>query len=422
MNCQSKHTPLQRSKGKHMLSFDQALEQLLAGVQPVSEIRSLPTLAAAGRVLAEAQYATLDVPPLDNSAMDGYAVRVADLSAIGACLPVTQRIPAGSVGTTLQPGSVARIFTGAPIPPGADAVVMQELCEHGEGGVVINHLPQVGENIRRAGGDVTAGSSILAAGQRLRAQDTALAASVGVAQLPVFRRVRVAVFFTGDELRMPGEVLPPGAIYNSNRFLLTALLEGLGCEVHDLGQVPDDLAATRAALRAAARDNDLILTSGGVSVGEEDHVKPAVEAEGRLDMWKIAIKPGKPLAFGQVRVNVDSAGGEVAFIGLPGNPVSSFVTFLMLVRPFILSMQGVRETAPLAYALRADFDWLQPDARREFLRARLNAGGGLELFPNQGSGVLTSAVWAGGLIDNAPQQAIRRGDTVRFLPFSELLG
>jgi molybdopterin molybdotransferase len=405
-----------------MLSFDEALARLLSGARQVNEIRSLPTLAAAGRVLAETQYATLSVPPLDNSAMDGYAVRVADLSTIGSCLPITQRIPAGSVGTTLLPGSAARIFTGAPIPPGADAVVMQELCEHGEGGVVINHLPHAGENIRRAGSDVSAGSSILAVGQRLRPQDTALAASVGIARLPVFRRVRVAVFFTGDELRMPGAALPPGAIYNSNRFLLTALLEGLGCEVRDLGQVPDNLDATRAALREATHDNDLILTSGGVSVGEEDYVKPAVEAEGRLDMWRIAIKPGKPLAFGQVKVKMDPAGRDVAFIGLPGNPVSSFVTFLMLVRPFILRMQGVQATAPVAYALRADFDWLHSDVRREFLRARLNANGGVELFENQGSGVLTSAVWAGGLVDNAPQQVIRRGDTVRFLPFSELLG
>jgi molybdopterin molybdotransferase len=405
-----------------MLSFDEALARLLTGVRQVSETRSLPTLAAAGRVLAEAQYATLNVPPLDNSAMDGYAVRVADIPAVGTILPVTQRIPAGSVGVSLQPASAARIFTGAPIPSGADAVVMQEFCEHGEGGVVINHLPHVGENIRLAGSDVRAGSSILAVGQRLRPQDIALAASVGIAQLPVFRRARVAVFFTGDELCMPGEPLPPGAIYNSNRFLLTALLESLGCEVRDLGQVPDNLEATRSALREAAHDNDLILTSGGVSVGEEDYVKPAVEAEGRLDMWRIAIKPGKPLAFGQVKVDVNSAGREVAFIGLPGNPVSSFVTFLMLVRPFILRMQGVQATAPLAYALRADFDWLHPDARREFLRARLNANGGLELFENQGSGVLTSAAWAGGLVDNAPQQVIRRGDSVRFLPFSELLG
>jgi molybdopterin molybdotransferase len=409
-------------KGKSMLSFDEALARLLDGARQVSETRALPTLAAAGRVLAEAQYATLSVPPLDNSAMDGYAVRVADIPAVGTILPVTQRIPAGSVGVSLQPASAARIFTGAPIPAGADAVVMQELCEHGEGGVVINHLPHAGENIRLAGSDVRAGSSILAVGQRLRPQDIALAASVGIAQLPVFRRARVAVFFTGDELCMPGEPLPPGAIYNSNRFLLTALLESLGCEVRDLGQVPDNLEATRAALREAAHDNDLILTSGGVSVGEEDYIKPAVEAEGRLDMWRIAIKPGKPLAFGQVKVKMNSAGQEVAFIGLPGNPVSSFVTFLMLVRPFILRMQGVQTTAPLAYALRADFDWPHPDARREFLRARLNANGGLDLFENQGSGVLTSAAWAGGLIDNAPQQAIRRGDTVRFLPFSELLG
>jgi len=401
-----------------MLSFDEALARLLAAARPVSATRSLPTLAAAGRVLAEAQSATLDVPPLDNSAMDGYALRAADVTSTGICLPVSQRIPAGSVGTALQPGSAARIFTGAPIPAGADAVVMQELCAHGEHGVTINHLPQPGEHVRRAGSDITAGDCILAAGQRLRPQDTALAASVGIAQLPVFRRVRVAVFFTGDELRMPGEPLPPGAIYNSNRFLLTALLERLGCEVRDLGQVPDNLDATRAALRQAAQNNDLIVTSGGVSVGEADYVKPAVEAEGRLDMWKIAIKPGKPLAFG----TVDAAEGEVPFIGLPGNPVSSFVTFLLLVRPFVLRLQGVRETAPLAYTLRADFDWERPDARREFLRARLNDNGGLELFPNQGAAVLTSAVWAGGLVDNPAQQVVRRGDMVRFVPFSELLG
>ena len=222
---------------------------------------------------------------------------------------------------------------------------------------------------------------------------------------------------------MPSEPLPPGAIYNSNRFLLTALLAGLGCEVRDLGQVPDDLAATRAALRAAAADSDLILTSGGVSVGEEDHVKPAVEAEGRLDMWKIAIKPGKPLAFGEVDAGGEAGGRAVPFIGLPGNPVSSFVTFLMLVRPFVLRLQGVAASvAPAAYTLRADFDWPRPDARREFLRARVNAEGGVELFANQGSGVLTSAVWADGLVDNPPQQAVRRGDAVRFLPFSELLG
>jgi len=405
-----------------MLSFDEALARLLAGAKGVGETTSLPTLSAAGRVLAEAQHATLASPPLDNSAMDGYAVRVADLSAGEAALPVflpvSQRIAAGSVGTGLQPGSAARIFTGAPIPAGADAVVMQEFCEHRDGGVTINHLPLAGENICRAGSDIAAGSCILPAGQSLRPQHTALAASVGIAQLPVFRRLRVAVFFTGDELYMPGEVLPPGGIYNSNRFLLTALLERLGCEVRDLGQVPDSLQATRAALRQAAQDNDLILTSGGVSVGEEDHVKPAVEAEGRLDLWKIAIKPGKPLAFGQI----GGAGSEVAFIGLPGNPVSSFVTFLLLVRPFVMRMQGILQTAPAVYTLRADFDRPRADVRREFLRARRNADGGLDLFPNQAASALTSIVWADGLIDVPSQQAIRRGEMVRYLPFSELLG
>jgi molybdopterin molybdotransferase len=400
-----------------MLTFDEALSRLLDGAQTVSEVRSLPTLAAAGRVLARAQAATVDAPPLDNSAMDGYALAVADVPQLASCLPVSQRIVAGSVGTRLQPGTAARIFTGAPIPAGADAVVMQELCQHAADSVLINHLPRVGEHIRRAGSDIAAGSEILSVGLRLRPQDTAQAASVGIAELPVFRRLRVAVLFTGDELRMPGEALPPGAIYNANRFLLCPLLERLGCVVRDLGQVADDLAATRRALREAAHDNDLVLSSGGVSVGEEDHVKAAVELEGRLEMWKIAIKPGKPLAFG----HLTSPGREVPLIGLPGNPVSCLVTFLMLVRPLLLKMQGVREVSPPAYLLRADFDWLRPDARREFLRARSNGDGGVDLFPNQASGVLSSAVWADGLVDNPPQQVIHRGDRVRFLPFSSLL-
>ncbi len=400
-----------------MLTFDEALSRLLDGAQTVSEVRSLPTLAAAGRVLARAQVATVDAPPLDNSAMDGYALAVADVPQLATCLPVSQRIVAGRVGTRLQPGTAARIFTGAPIPAGADAVVMQELCQHRADAVLINHLPRVGEHIRRAGSDIAAASEILPVGQRLRPQDTALAASVGIAELPVFRRLRVAVLFTGDELRMPGEALPPGAIYNANRFLLSALLERLGCVVRDLGQVADDLAATRRALREAVHDNDLVLSSGGVSVGEEDHVKEAIELEGRLEMWKIAIKPGKPLVFG----HLTSPGREVPLIGLPGNPVSCLVTFLMLVRPLLLKMQGVREVSPPAYLLRADFDWLRPDARREFLRARSNGDGGVDLFPNQASGVLSSAVWADGLVDNPPQQVIHRGDRVRFLPFSALL-
>jgi len=400
-----------------MLSFEQALEKLLAAARPVEEIRPMPLTAAAGRVLAVAQSSTVAVPPLDNSGMDGYAVRTADVTAAGVCLPVSQRIPAGTVGTTLQPGTAARIFTGAPTPAGADAVVMQELCELGEGSVVINHVPRIGENIRRSGEDIAVGAAILQPGIKLRPQDIALAASAGLPELPVYRRVRVGVFFTGDELFQPGEPLPPGGIYNSNRYALRALLEGMGCEVRDLGTVPDNLESTREALRKAAADNDLIITSGGVSVGEEDHVKPAVEAEGQLDMWKIAIKPGKPLAFGEVRRD----GGKAWFIGLPGNPVSAIVTFLIMVRPFVLRLQGVSDVTPRGYNLRADFDWLRPDVRAEFLRGRMNEQGGVDLYPNQGAGVVTSLCWGDGLVMNKPGLAINKGDSVRFVPYSELL-
>lgn len=401
-----------------MLDYDDALGRLLAGAHPLRDTEVLATQAAAGRILATALHSALDVPPLDNTSMDGYALRCADVAQSGARLAVAQRIPAGSVGHTLAPGTAARIFTGAPIPAGADAVVMQELCALEGDSLVVNHQPHVGEWIRRRGEDIAAGAEVLSAGTRLTAAHVGVAASVGAATLTVFRRLRVALFSTGDELAMPGEPLKPGGIYNSNRYTLRALLEGLGCEVADLGIVPDAREATRAALRDAAAGNDLILTSGGVSVGEEDHVKPAVEAEGRLDLWKIAIKPGKPLAFGHVRrPGTDS---EAAFIGLPGNPVSSFVTFLVLVRPFILKAQGGRQLLPRAQALRADFAF-KGDPRREFLRARVNESGGLELFPNQSSGVLTSCTWADGLVDNPARQAIAPGDTVRFLPFSELL-
>ncbi|HNI74250.1 MAG TPA: molybdopterin molybdotransferase MoeA [Accumulibacter sp.] len=391
---------------------------LRGGVKPLTEVFIVPTLVAAGRVLAVTQHAGMDSPPADNSAMDGYAVAVADLPAAGTRLPVSQTIAAGRVGTPLARGSAARIFTGGVMPDGADAVVMQEHCQAGDGQVQIEHLPRHGEHVRRAGSDIAAGSEILVAGQRLRPQDIALAASVGLADLPVFRRLRVAVFFTGDELRMPGEPLPPGAIYNTNRFMLNALLQRLGCEVFDQGQVPDDLPSTRQALRRAAENCDLIISSGGVSVGDEDHVKTAVTAEGRLELWKIAIKPGKPLAFGQIRRDERQ---EVPFIGLPGNPVSGLVTFLALVRPAILVMQGAAFTEPRPYLLRADFDWPRPDSRREFLRGRRNIDGGVDLFTDQGASILRSAVWSDGLIDNPPRQAIQRGDLVRYLPFSELL-
>ncbi len=401
-----------------MFSIDEALATLLAAARPVAETESVPTMQALGRVLAGGVSATLDVPPLANSSMDGYAVHSGDCLSGDARLPVAQRIAAGMIGKPLVRGTAARIFTGAPIPPGADAVVIQEQCTAEGDSVLIGHRPAPGEWIRAAGEDIRAGAQVLAAGTRLRPQEIGLAASVGLAELPVHRRVRVAMFSTGNELVMPGEPLPEGAIYNSNRFTLTGLLQALGCEIEDLGIVPDALEATRSALKAAASRNDLIVTSGGVSVGEEDHLKPAMAAEGRLDLWKIAMKPGRPLAFGAVR---RAGGGEASFIGLPGNPVSSFVTFLLFVRPFALRLAGATQVAPAAYSMRADFDWLKPDARRELLRVKLNAQGGLDLFANQSSGVLTSTVWGDGLLDNPAGQSIARGDLVRFLPFSELL-
>ena len=405
-----------------ILSVDEALAQLLDSAQSLAEVEEVATLAATGRVLAKSQHSRIDVPPLDNTSMDGYAVRAAECASGEARLTVSQRIPAGSIPGPLASGTAARIFTGAPVPPGADAVVMQEVCSVEGDQVVIRHKPTPGDWIRRVGEDIRAGAEILRPGVKLRPQDVGVAASVGIATLPVLRRLKVAVFFTGNELVMPGDPLPQGAIYNSNRFTITGMLQQLGCEVSDFGIVPDSLEATRDTLRRAAAANDLVITSGGVSVGDEDHVKPAVEAEGQLQMWKIAVKPGKPLAYGHIGPKAPPGRpGSAAFIGLPGNPVSVFVTLAILVRPFILRMQGAAQVDPMACSVRADFDWAKPDVRREFLRVKLNAAGGLELFANQSSGVLPSAAWADGFVDNPPKQAIRRGDMVRFLPFSELL-
>ena len=399
---------------KPMLSVAEALALMSSACRPLAEVELVDTMQVNGRVLAAAQTSTLNVPERDNTQMDGYAVRASDCASGAASLPVSQRIAAGHVGQPLQAGTAARIFTGALIPDGADCVVMQEQCTLVDGVVTINHVPQAGEWVRRQGEDIRAGGVILAAGRRLRSQEMGLAASVGLAQLPVLRRLRVAMFSTGDELAMPGQPLPPGAVYNSNRFTLRGLLENLGCAITDLGIVPDTLEATRAVLRQAADGNDLILTSGGVSVGEEDHIKPAVEAEGRLNLWQIAVKPGKPLAFGEVK--------DAFFIGLPGNPVSSFVTFLLFVRPFILRLQGVTgSVAPRSYRLAAAFERLKADRRNEFLRAKINDDGELELFANQSSGVLTSTVWGDGLIDCPPGLSIARGDLLRFIPFNELL-
>ena len=407
-----------------MLTAQQALDHLLSHAKPVTQTESVPMQASLGRVLAENVNSLVDVPPLDNTSMDGYAVRTADTATPGQVLRIAQRIPAGSVGTQLEPGTVARIFTGAPVPPGADAVVMQEDCAIAEGSVdqvQVNIAPAVGQWIRRRGEDLTAGKTALTAGILLRPQELGVAASAGLTHLTVKRRVKVAAFFTGDELALPGEPLKPGGIYNSNRDTLLACLQSLGCDATDLGIVPDRLEATREALRKASKDHDLIITSGGVSVGEEDHIKPAVTAEGRLDLWQIAIKPGKPLAFGAVRKSDTPQDGEAWFIGLPGNPVSSFVTFLLFVRPFILQLQGRVAEMPQSYLMRVDFDWLKADRRNEFLRVKINAQGGLDLFPNQSSGVLTSASWGDGLLDCPPGQPFKKGDLVKYISFDALL-
>ncbi|PUE32708.1 molybdopterin molybdenumtransferase MoeA [Limnohabitans sp. Jir61] len=407
-----------------LLSLDDALPQLLAQAHALTGLQSVSTFDADGRVLAQDVTAALQVPPQDNSSMDGYAVRVADCAQAGAVLRVTQRIPAGTHGTQLHAGEAARIFTGAPIPPGADAVVMQEDCEALEGDQVkVNKAVPAGQWIRRLGEDVTRGATVLSKGTRLTPAELGLAASIGLAQLQVSARPRVALFSTGDELVMPGDVapeaMPAGAIYNSNRFFLRAMLQRLGCEVTDLGIVPDKREATIAALRDAAQHHDLILTSGGVSVGEEDHIKPAVESLGELNLWQLAIKPGKPFAYG--KVNRQVTGDACHFMGLPGNPVSSFVTFLLLVRPFVLALQGVTKTDTVRTEMTAHFDWTRADKRREFLRVKRNDQGGLDLFPNQSSGVLTSAVWGDGVVDNSAGQTISKGDNVRFISFAEWL-
>lgn len=404
-----------------MLSYEEALERLLAAALPLTESRAVPLVAAHGRILAAPVVSAIDVPSMDNSAMDGYALRSIDVPQAGTALPVLQRIPAGCVGAPLAVGSAARIFTGAPIPAGADAVVIQEVCEACPGDVVrVNQVPAPGQHIRRAGEDIGAGTQILAAGLRLGPAALGLAASVGLATLPVFRRLRVAILSTGDELTEPGEALKPGGIYNANTYLLRALIECMGCVVSDLGRIPDSLEDTRAALRTAAQGHDLILSTGGVSVGEEDHVKAAIEAEGSLELWKIAIKPGKPLAFGKIR-KVDGD-GTVHCIGLPGNPVAGFVSFLILVRPFIEKRMGMTPRTLSALRRVCVSDWPKPDPkRREFLRARQRPDGSVELYPNQGSGVLSSCAWADGLIDCPPGNPIHSGDEVSFLPFADLL-
>ncbi len=414
---------------KPLMPLDEACAIILSHVKPLQAVESVASWDADGRVLAEDVVSELDVPALDNTSMDGYAVRSIDAQQSGTRLHVVQRIPAGSHGVMLHAGQAARIFTGAPIPPGADAVVMQEHvatdpAQHDH--IVLNQAAVAGQWIRRAGEDVAKGAVILPKGTRLQPAELGLAASVGRDRLKVLRKPRVALLSTGDELIMPGTVAPadmkPGTIYNSNRYFLRALLQRSGCEVSDLGIVADQKQATMDVLSQASETHDLIVSSGGVSVGEEDHVKPAVQALGVLHVWQIAMKPGKPLAFGWLNKPTTKAAAQPCyFMGLPGNPVSSYVTYLCVVWPFLAALQGIVQPAPSAFLLPVHFDWPRPDKRREFLRVRRNGQGGLDLFPNQSSGVLTSAVWGDGLIDVAPDQALRHGDVVSYWPFSHWL-
>ncbi len=415
--------------GQTLLSIDDTLSQLLKHASRIAqsaETNTLPLNNALGRILARDLISSIQVPPLDNSAMDGYAFNCDDLNNKNTheiTLEISQRIPAGSIGTPLKKGTAARIFTGAPIPEGADTVVMQEICQRDGDTVTITGSvatreatgEATGKNIRKAGEDIEKGEVILTAGTKIRPQELGLAASVGISQIPVFEPLKVAIFSTGDELREPDETLKDGQIYNSNRYTLTGLLQTLGCTIIDLGIVEDTLEATKHALQQAAEQADLVMTSGGVSVGEEDHIRVAVEALGKLELWRINIKPGKPLAFG----SINTATGSSAFLGMPGNPVSVFATFCIFARPFILKAQGCRHTEANFYQLPANFTLNKAGSRDEYLRARVEKGQ-VELYPHQGSGVLSSTTWANGFVFIAANTTVQKGEAVRFIPFSEL--
>nr|WP_298117810.1 gephyrin-like molybdotransferase Glp [uncultured Pseudomonas sp.] len=402
--------------GDALRPVDEAIAELLARAPAPPPVEYVAVGKALGRVLAEPLRAPFEVPAWDNSAMDGYALRAADLPAAGGCLPLAGRIAAGDAASQALPaGHAVRIFTGAPLPPGADTVVAQEHCRL-EGGQL--WLPPVkgGEHVRKRGEEVAAGALVLAAGQRLRAQELGLLASFGVARVAVYRRLRVGLLSSGNELREPGEVLQPGQIHNANRYSLAGVLKSLGLEVHDYEIMADELAASRDALSLAASEWDLLITSGGVSVGEEDHLKQAIRELGELHLWRLAIQPGKPLAFGSV--------GGKPWIGLPGNPAAALITALVVARPFLLRAQGCLSVLPQPLRMPAGFAWTKPNARRQYLRARLQEQDGqlrVCLHPQQGSAMLTSACWADGLAVIDVGSTLEQGDLLDYLPFGELL-
>ena len=387
---------------------EEALTRILADAQPVSGADMLPLGECRHRVLASDVHSGIDVPPADNSSMDGYALRFTDYAAGQRHFTVTQRVVAGSVGEALQPGTAVRIFTGAELPPGADTVVMQEDARAVDGAVEFGEGVRAAANVRPRGQDIGAGSRVVESGTRLTPAHIGLLASVGLSQVPVLPRLRVAILSTGNELVEPGRPLGPGQIYNSNRYMLAGMLEDLGMTVVDMGIVPDDPEGTRRLLSQAAEAADVVLSTGGVSVGEEDHVKGAVEALGQLQLWKLAIKPGKPLAYGRV------AGKP--FFGLPGNPSSVFVTFTVIARPYLLRMQGLKSDIRLTeIQATAGFDWPKPGKRQEYLRARLETHGDgavVNLHPNQSSGVLASVAWGNCLVVVPVGRSFKVGDVV----------
>jgi molybdopterin molybdotransferase len=401
----------------NLMPVDEAIGRLLSQAPPPPLSQWVSLDQALGRVLATDLHSPLNLPAWDNSAMDGYALRAADLPHEGGYLPIGGRIAAGDrADSPLLPQHAVQIFTGAPLPPGADTVVAQERCRV-EGKRV--HVPPVtlGDHVRREGEEVRRGDLLLKAGKRLRAQELGLLAGAGISRVEVYRPLQVGLLSSGNELREPGEALAPGQIYNSNRYCLAALLRGWGVEVHDYGVMADEPQASRQALSLASSACDLLLTSGGVSVGEEDHLKPAIEALGHVALWRLAIQPGKPLAFGDVL-------GK-PWIGLPGNPSAALITALLVVRPFLLRAQGVTDVLPRPLAVPAGFDWLRRNKRRQYLRARLapSAEGRLsvELHPQQSSAMLTAACWADGLALIECEQQVLRHDEVMFLSFADLM-
>lgn len=403
---------MSRTEARPMMPVEVAMAHVLemAEAMPILEREQVVLATAQGRVLAEALISTLDLPPWPNSAMDGYALRLADWT--GEPLVVSQRIFAGQAPEPLAPGTCARIFTGAPVPAGADCVEMQENAEVlGDQRVRFSQPMRVGQNIRPQGQETTVGEQVLAAGTRMGPIELGLAASLGLAELNVVRRIRVAVLSTGDELIEPGLPLGPGQIYNSNRVLLCSWLQRLGCEVVDAGILPDDLEKTRNTLGSLGHV-DLILSTGGVSVGEADFLGHALREDGELSLWKLAIKPGKPLTFGHFR--------GVPVIGLPGNPASTLVTFALLARPYLLRRQGVADVAPLQFPVPAGFTWNKAGDRREYLRGRLEQGRAV-FHGNQSSGILRSAAWADGLIEVREGTTVAEGDYLNFIPLSEVL-